>query len=376
LFKVRAEFATLMDRTPESEREFGLFVRSVVDDNHLPAFDCGAVARLVEYSARAAEDQDKLSTRFGKIADLILEAAYWAKKQAPPDNLDHAQVSAADVQRAIDDSMYRSNLAEERIQELLAQEVLLVDVKGSAVGQTNALSVLSVGDHTFGRPCRVTAAVNAGQGGILDIERQAKLGGPLHTKGVLIMGGFLGERYGQAQPLSLSASLAFEQSYDEIEGDSASAAELFALLSAIAQIPIRQDLAVTGSVNQHGQIQAVGGVNEKIESFFDTCKARELTGEQGVLIPDANRRHLMLRKDVIEAVAAGRFHIWPIATIDEGLLLLTGTEPGELQPDGSYPQETFNQRAAARLATFAGLARTSIEKQGEKGIDEQADDSG
>jgi predicted ATP-dependent protease len=241
----------------------------------------------------------------------------------------------------------------------------MVDVSGTAIGQINALSVFALGDYYFGRPSRLTASVSPGRGGVIDIERQAKLGGPIHTKGVLILSGFLHNRYACAGPLNLSASLTFEQSYSEVEGDSASVSETIALLSAIAMVPIRQDLAVTGSINQHGLVQAVGGVNEKIEGFFATCQAKGLTGQQGVLIPKANQRNLMLREDVIQAVAAGKFHVWPISTIDEGLALMTGLEPGTRQEDGTYPPETINHRVVTRLVEFAkALQRESKEEQG------------
>ena len=295
LFKVRAEFATTMKRTAETEQEYGLFVKSVLVDNRLPPFDRSAVARIIEHSARMAEDQNRLTTRFGKIADLIRESAYWAeqisksadqklgkpkKRRGKTTTSDQLPliVSGEAVKRAIEESIYRSNLIEERIQDLFADGTLMIDLTGSVIGQINALSVLPLGDYAFGRPSRVTAVAYAGKGGVLDIERQAKLGGPVHTKGVLILNGLLGNRYGRRQPLSLSASLTFEQSYDEIEGDSASAAELFALLSAITGIPLRQDRALTGSINQRGQIQAIGGVNEKIEGFYLTCKTKGLTG--------------------------------------------------------------------------------------------------
>src|SRR5581483_5925200 len=336
LFKVKAEFASVMDRTADTEREYALFVKSVQDENHLLPFAHNAVARIIEHGSRLAGDQGKLSTRFGKIADLIREAAYWACKEG------QRLVTAADVDRTLTEMTYRNNLLEERLHELITQGTLAVDVSGTAVGQVNALSVMELGDYAFGHPTRVTASARPGQSGIIDIERKAELGGPIHTKGVLILAGCLGERYGWKRPLNLSASLAFEQSYEGVEGDSASAAELFALLSAIARIPLRQDIAMTGSINQHGQIQAIGGVNEKIEGFFAICKLRGLTGSQGVIIPASNVRNLNLQAEVVEAVAAGEFHIWPIATVDEGLALLSGCEPGTLQADGSYPDGTFN----------------------------------
>ena len=351
LFKVKAEFATLMDRNPETEREYALFVKAVVEANELPPFDAGAVARVIEYGSRLAEDQGKLSTRFGKIADLIREAAYWAAKR------EEKTVGAAAVARAEQESIFRSNLLEERLQEMVQVGTILIDVEGKAVGQVNALSVLELGDYAFGRPTRVTATVHAGQDGVIDIEREAKLGGRIHTKGVLIISGLLGERYGQKHPLSLSAALTFEQSYEGVEGDSASAAELYALLSALSQVPLRQDLAVTGSVNQHGQIQAVGGINEKIEGFYRVCKLKGLTGTQGVVIPQGNVRHLMLGAEVVQAVEEGKFHIWPISTIDQGLELLTGMEPGERDEQGDYPEGTLNRAVVDRLRAFAEAVR-------------------
>jgi predicted ATP-dependent protease len=353
LFKVRAEFATSMERNPETEYEYGLFVKSVVVDNHLPPFDRDAVARIIEYSARLAEDQNRLSTRFGKIADLVREAAYWARKDAAKGDGEPVLVSRESVQHAIEENIFRSDLIEERIQEMIAKGTILITLTGKAVGQINALSVISLGDYAFGRPSRVTAIAHPGRQGIVDIERVAKLGGPIHTKGVLILSGLLGQRYGQEQPLSLTASLAFEQSYEGIEGDSASAAEFFLLLSAISGVPLRQDLAITGSINQHGQIQAIGGVNEKIEGFFYTCRQGGLTGEQGVIIPASNIPHLMLSEQVAEAVSSGQFHIWAIQSIDEGIALLTGIDPGERQPDGAYPEGSVNFMVMERLMGYA-----------------------
>jgi len=380
-----------MDRTQETEHEYSLFVKSVVDDNHLPPFDRTAIARIIEHSARMADDQGKLSTRFGRIADLIREAAYWAGQMsknanpqlisagAEPDEVSavkkkpkrkkapiHAGdqqlvVTGAAVKRAIEESVDRSNLVEERLQELFADGTLMIDLSGQVVGQVNALSVYLLGDYAFGKPSRVTAVAYAGKGGVVDIERQAKLGGPVHTKGILILGGLLGARYGRKQPLSLTASLTFEQSYDEVEGDSASSAELCALLSAISDIPLRQDRAITGSVNQRGQLQAIGGVNEKIEGFYLTCKTKGLTGEQGVIIPLSNVTSLMLRDEVVLAVEAGQFHVWPIHTIEEGIRLLTDMEPGEPGADGAFPEGSFNRAVVDRLAEFTKAAEPQKE---------------
>jgi lon-related putative ATP-dependent protease len=346
LFKVRAEFATSMDRTDENTRDCALFIKSVVDENKLPPFDNTAVARIIEHSARMAGDHEKLSTRFGQIADLVRESAYWSKKDQDK------VVTAKAVDIAIREKDYRSNLSEEMIHEWITKETILIDVTGEAIGQVNALSVLMIGDYAFGRPSRVTASVYPGSEGIIDIEKQAELGGPIHTKGVLIISGLLGRRYGQQYSLSLTARLTFEQSYSGVEGDSASAAELCALLSAIAGIPLRQDRAMTGSVNQLGDIQAIGGVNEKVEGFYTTCKNKGLTGSQGVIIPHANTRNLMLKREVIAAVEDGKFHVWPIRNLDQGLSLLTDKDIGTLQEDGTYPDGTFNRAVDAQLSNF------------------------
>jgi lon-related putative ATP-dependent protease len=357
LFKIRAEFATIMDRTKENAYEYALFVKSVVDNNDLPTFDKSAVARIIEHSSRLAEDQHKFSTRFGRIADLVREAAYWAQR----DNRN--PVTASDVGRAIAEKEYRDNLHEERTHELIEQATLFINVSGEAVGQVNALSVMEYGDYYFGRPNRVTASVYPGNDGVIDIERQADLGGPIHTKGVMIISGLLGRRYGHQKPLSLTANLTFEQSYSGVEGDSASAAELCALLSSIADVPLRQDRAMTGSINQIGEIQPIGGVNEKIEGFFTACKNKGLTGEQGVIIPQANVRHLMLKADVIEAVQEGNFHIWPIINLDQALALFTDMEIGELQQDGSYPEGSFNAAVAERLIEFHNVLKGKDDKE-------------
>jgi lon-related putative ATP-dependent protease len=359
LFKVKAEFATLMERTKETEREYALFVKAVIDENGLPPFDRTAVARIIEHGSRLAESQNKLSTRFGMIADLIRESAHWAQKEGKK------LVDAAVVDRAIDEAIYRDNLIEERLQEMVTDGPLLIDVGGERVGQINALSVLEIGGYAFGRPTRITATVYPGKDGVLDIEREAKLGGPIHTKGVLIISGFLGSRYGQKRALSLSSRITFEQSYDEVEGDSASAAELIAILSALADTPLRQDRAITGSVNQHGTIQVVGGVNEKIEGFFATCRKEGLNGSQGVIVPEGNLQHLMLNQEVVDAVAAGNFHIWPISTVDEGLQLLTGKDPGAVLDDGSFPQGSINQLILQRLEMYADSEELDGESEDE-----------
>ncbi|MGW8249485.1 MAG: AAA family ATPase [Anaerolineales bacterium] len=358
LFKVRAEFGSSMERTTQSERDYGLFVKSVVTDNQLPPFDSTAVSRIIEYSAWLTEDQDRLSTRFGKIADLVRESAYWAQKNNSPEI-----VTGTDVKRAIEESIYRENLLEERTQDLITGGTFMIDVSGSVTGQINALSVEILGDYEFGRPSRVTASAYPGKGEVVDIERQAEMGGPIHTKGVLILNGFLGERYGREKALSLQANLTFEQSYEGVEGDSASAAELFALLSAIAEVPIRQDRAVTGSINQHGRIQPVGGINAKIEGFYKTCEAIGLTGEQGVIIPARNLKNLMLDDKVVGAVENGQFHIWAIQDVDEGIYWLTGIEAGDRLPDGTYPEGTFNYAVMKHLDAFGQTDQDSEQSE-------------
>ncbi len=361
LFKVQAEFASRMDRTPETEHEYALFVRSVVEDGRLPPFDRQAIAGIIEHGSRLVADQGKLSTRFGKIADLVREAAYWAGKGGSE------VVRGADVSRAIEEGVFRSNLVEERIQELIEQGVLLIDVSGQVAGQVNALSVLMLGDYAFGRPSRVTAVVSPGHGDVVDVESKSELGGSIHTKGVLILSGFLLGRFGRRKPLSLAASLTFEQSYEGVEGDSASMAELLALLSALAEIPLRQEIAVTGSINQHGAIQPIGGVNEKIEGFFAVCERLGLTGAQGVVIPAGNVRNLMLDRKVVEAAARGGFHIWPVATIDQAIRIFTGMEPGEPDKEGAYPAGSFNAAVLARLDSFAEAVRKTEKSVSENG---------
>lgn len=347
LFKVKADFDTEMDRTDQNVRDYMAFVCTLCEKDGLRHLDREAASKVVEFGSRQAEDQTKLSTHFGQIADLIREANFWAAKDKIK------KVGAEHVRRAIDEKIYRSNLLQVRIQEMISRGKLLIDTTAEEVGQVNGLAVLALGDYAFGRPNRITASVGAGRGGIVDIEREAKLGGNLHTKGVLILSGYLVEKYAHDKPLSLSARLVFEQSYDGVEGDSASSTELYAILSALAGAPIKQGIAVTGSVNQHGQVQAIGGVNEKIEGFFEVCKAKVLNGQQGVMIPRSNIQNLMLREDVVEAVAEGRFHIWPVSTIDEGIEILTGIPAGTRGENGRFPEDTIHGRIDRRLRELA-----------------------
>lgn len=351
LFKVQVDFEEQMSRNPAHDLLYARLISTLARKEGLRHFDRSAVARVIEYSARLVGDAEKLSTRMQSIADLLREADYWAGQAG------NTVVSEDDLQRAIDAQIARADRLRGRLQEEIQRDILLIDTQGEKVGQVNGLSVITLGNFSFGHPSRITARVRLGKGEVIDIEREVELGGPLHSKGVLILAGYLGGRYAPHRPLSLSASLVFEQSYSGIEGDSASSAELYALLSALAEAPIKQALAVTGSVNQHGQIQAIGGVNEKIEGFFDVCRARGLTGEQGVLIPAANLKHLMLRQDVVEAAAAGRFSIYPVKTIDEGIELLTGIAAGEREESGRFPEDSINGRVEARLVAFADQVR-------------------
>jgi predicted ATP-dependent protease len=347
LFKVAADFGEQLDWNRENLELYARLIAKLAHTKELRPFDRSAVGRLVENGARSLGDSRKLSLFMGKVLDLMREADFWAGKA------DHPVAAAEDVQRAIDARIFRSDRMRQRIQEAMLRETVLVDTSSSAVGQVNGLAVAQIGDFPFGRPSRITARVRLGKGEVIDIEREVELSGPLHSKGVLILSGFLGARFAAERPLSLSASLVFEQSYGGIDGDSASSAELYALLSAIAEVPLKQSLAVTGSVNQLGQVQAIGGATEKIEGFFDLCSARGLTGDQGVLVPDSNVQHLMLRDDVVEAVAGGRFHIYPVATIDQGIELLTGLEAGARDAGGEYPADSLNRLVEDRLIRLA-----------------------
>lgn len=342
-FKVKADFDSRITRTPEIIKDYALFVATHCRNEKLLPFDRSGVATLLEHSSRIVEDQNKLSSQFMELADLIREASFWAGREHQP------TVTRECVKRAIDEKIYRSNRIEERLQELFDDGTILVDTDGTEVGQINGLSVITLGDFTFGRPSRLTARVYMGRAGMVNIEREVKLSGPIHDKGVLILTGYLGGKFAQNKPLSFSASLCFEQSYDGVEGDSASSTELYALLSALSGVPLRQGVAVTGSVNQLGKVQPIGGVNYKIEGFYAVCKAKGLTGNQGVMIPKSNERHLMLNDEVVEAIQAGKFHVWSVATIDEGIEILTGIPAGVRLEDGSFPKGSINFLVDKRL---------------------------
>ncbi len=365
LFKVAVDFTDRMERTPETQQLYARLIASMVKREQLQHFDRSAVARTVEHSARLLGDSEKLATHVRVLADLLREADYWAKQRQAE------VVSAQDVQQAIDTQIYRVDQIRERIQEEIRRGTLMIDTEGGKVGQVNGLSVLDMGNFVFGRPARITARVRIGDSQVVDIEREVELGGPIHSKGVFILSAFIGARYVLEQPLALSASLVFEQSYGEIEGDSASSAELFALLSALAGLPVRQSLAVTGSVNQHGEIQPIGGVNEKIEGFFDTCNQRGLNGEQGVVIPASNIPHLMLREDVRTAVESGKFAIYSIDTVDDGIELLTGVQAGQRDENGVFPEGTVNRLVEDTLARYAENMRAFVGRGREAEVPER-----
>ncbi len=358
LFSVKADFGTEMERTPEHELEIGRFLqaRCQEDDSLLP-FDPTGVAKIVDYSSELAGDQKKLSSEFGDLTSIVKEASYWARTEDSP------HVTGEHVRRALVERDNRRDRIEAKIREMIARGQILVDTKGEKAGQVNGLAVLQLGNYAFGKPSRITATVHTGKDGIVDIEREAELGGHTHTKGLMILKGFLGERFAGEKTLSLSASVAFEQSYSMIDGDSASSTELYALLSSLAQLPIKQGIAVTGSVNQKGDIQPIGGVNEKIEGFFKVCQAKGLTGEQGVLIPTQNVDNLMLSDEVVEAVKEGKFHIYPVSTVEEGIETLTGVPAGTLQEDGTYPEGTVFARVAERLERIREALKEEKEKE-------------
>jgi lon-related putative ATP-dependent protease len=350
-FKVKADFDRMMKNTAENIRQVAKFISAQCEEEKLLHFDPTGVARVVEYASRLIEDKHRLSSRFLDIADIIREAAYYAQVDKR-DRVGHNH-----VEQAVEAKIYRSNKMEERIQEMIDDETLLVDTEGEVVGQVNGLSVYLLGDYSFGKPSRLTVRTFLGKGGVINIEREAKLSGPIHDKGVLILAGFLGDRFAQDKPLSLAASICFEQSYAGVEGDSASSTELYGLLSSLAGAPLKQGIAVTGSVNQRGQVQPIGGANEKIEGFFTVCKAKGLTGSQGVIIPVQNVKNLMLKEEVIEAVRAGNFHVWAVGTVDEGIEILTGTPAGQRQEDGSWQEGTINFLVDQRLREMAESLR-------------------
>ncbi|MBS0497365.1 MAG: AAA family ATPase [Proteobacteria bacterium] len=354
LFKVAADFEETMERTPDNHFLYAQLIATLTRKEGLLPYDRHAVARVIDHSARLTGDSEKLSMHMRSIADLLHEADYWARAN----NLD--AVRARDVQQAIDAQIRRQDRIRDRLYEAIQRDILMIATHGAVTGQVNGLSVIELGGFAFAQPTRITATTRFGKGDVINVEREVKLSGAIHSKGVFILSSFLAARYAKDQPLALSASLAFEQSYGMIDGDSASLAELCALLSNLADVPVNQSLAVTGSINQLGQVQAIGAVNEKIEGFFDICNARGLTGNQGVLIPAANVQHLMLRQDVVEAAAAGKFHIYAVADIDQAIALLTGLTAGEADANGEYPQGSINGLVAARVTELGKISQSYL----------------
>ena len=349
IFKIKAEFDSETVKTEETFAEYTRFIKKICNEDKLLSFDKDGVAAVLEYGTRVAGRQRKVTTRFHVLADVVREADYWARKQGK------AAVSREQVEKAVEERFERVSLIEDKIQEMFEEGTLMIDTQGQVVGQVNGLSVYDMGQFAFGKPTRITARTAVGRADVINIEREADLSGSTHNKGVLILGGYLRGKYAQSKPFSLSASLAFEQSYGGVDGDSASSTEVYAILSSLSKLPLRQDLAVTGSLNQKGEIQPIGGVNEKIEGFFEVCRAKGLTGTQGVIIPHQNAQNLMLRQDVVDAVARGEFHIYPVTTIDEGIEILTAIEAGKAKDDGSFEEGTVNQLVDQELQRLASI---------------------
>ena len=367
IFKVKAEFDSEMKKDNKTAKEYGTFIKKIADEDKLKPFDKSGVATVIEYGTRLAGRQKKISTRFHIIADVLREASYWAQK----DN--KKTVGSKHVEKAIQERFERVSLIEDKIQEFIEEGTIMIDTKGKVTGQINGLSVYSMGEFAFGKPTRITARTAVGRAGVINIEREADLSGQTHNKGVLILGGYLRGKYAQKKPFSLSASIAFEQAYSGVDGDSASSTEVYAILSSLSKLPLRQDIAVTGSLNQKGEIQPIGGVNEKIEGFFAVCKAKGITGNQGVIIPHQNIKNLMLSNDVVEAVKQAKFHIYPVKSIDEGIEILTEVKAGERKKDETFEEGTVNylvdqelQRLAQSWKTFTAPPEKGKEKESEK----------
>lgn len=350
IFKVKAEFDTTMDRDEKNVRQYAQFMCTLCNKEDLKHLDSSGISAVVEFSSRLAADQEKLSTQFAEVSDIIREANFYAKQNGSE------QITEAHVRQAVEAKVYRSNLIEEKIEEMMERGSILVDTGGEKVGQVNGLAVLGTGDYMFGKPSRITASIGAGKDGIIDIEREAEMGGPTHTKGVHILTGFLTSRYAGQHPLSLTARLTFEQSYSGVDGDSASSTETYSLLSALSGVPIKQNLAVTGSVNQKGEVQAIGGVNEKIEGYYELCKYRGLDGSHGVVIPESNVKNLMLKEEVVESIKNGTFSVYPVRTIDEGIEVLTGVPTGE-KIDDEWTPGSINEKVQKRLDELAQIAK-------------------
>ncbi|MDA8387682.1 MAG: ATP-binding protein [Nitrospiraceae bacterium] len=356
LFKVKADFDSFMDRTTEHIRKYTSFIALKCRESNLLPFDNGGVAKIVEYGSRLAGHQDKITSRFRDVMDLVQESHYWAKSAASK------VVTAEHVEKALDEKIYRHSRMSDRMRDLMLEDTLIVQTSGTMVGQINGLAVMDMGDYSFGKPSRITARTYAGKAGVVNIERETKMSGKIHEKAVLIITNYLWSKYAFRKPISLSASLTFEQLYEMIEGDSASCAELYAILSSIAGAPIKQCFAVTGSMDQNGEVQPIGGVNQKIEGFFEICRLRGLDGSHAVIIPERNVKNLMLRRDVVDAVREGKFSIYPISTVEEGVDLLMGMPAGQADEKGNYPEGTLNHMVAARLAEIAEAVKSKKEE--------------
>jgi lon-related putative ATP-dependent protease len=356
LFKVKADYENRMDRTPENMLKYASFIRTKCDERGLKPFSRDAVARVIEYGSRLAEHQQKLSAKFSEIADILRESDYWSRFNK------NKMVTADDVEKAMEEKAYRCNKVEKKILEATEEGTILIDTEGSVTGQVNGLSVIDLGDYRFGVPSRITAKSYAGRAGIVNIERETKMSGRIHEKGILILTAYLGGKYAINQSLSLTASLTFEQLYGGVEGDSATCAEVYALLSSISGVPVKQTYAITGSMNQHGEVQPIGGVSEKIEGFYEVCKVSGLKGQHGVIIPRKNLIHLMLKNEVVEAVLNRKFHIYSIDNVEDSIELLTGMKPGKMKSDGTYRQGTFNALVAERLKKLSEALKGEKER--------------
>ena len=360
IFKVRADFDTSMKKNENNIQQYAEFIRMKTKEDKIRPLDRTAVAALVEEAVRMTGRQEKISTSFPDITDLLREADFWAGQEKEP------TIQESHVDKAIESRIYRSKMIEEHIQEMIDRGTLMIDVEGEVLGQVNGMAIYNLGDYMFGKPSRITASTSMGRAGIINIERESDMSGNTHNKGVLILSGYLREKYAQDKPLTISASIAFEQSYGGVDGDSASSTEIYALLSSLSKAPIRQYIAVTGSVNQKGEIQAIGGVNQKIEGFYDCCRVKKLTKKQGVMIPESNVKDLMLRKDVVRAVKKGQFHVYPVKTIDEGIEILTGKKAGERKADGSFPKGTINYLVDQKLRELAEGLKKFGDKENNK----------
>jgi predicted ATP-dependent protease len=360
IFRVKADFDFQLDKTKSNLKAFAAFIAGYCEECELHHFDRSGVAKVVEYASRVVGDQEKLSSRFAWIKELVEEAEFWSRRDGA------SLVSAGHVEKAAEERRFRHDLPDERIRELIERGTILIDTAGDVIGQVNGLAIYSLGDVTFGKPSRITCKTFLGRSGVINIERESQMSGRIHDKGVLILSGYMGWKYAQEHPLSLSASLCFEQSYQGVDGDSASSTELYALLSSLSDTPIRQNIAVTGSVNQKGEVQPIGGVNQKIEGFFQVCRSRGINGNQGVMIPQTNLRNLMLRPEVVEAVKEGKFHIYAVSTVDEGIEVLTGVAAGRRGKDGKYPAGSINRKVSDNLKDMADKLKKFYGPAGEE----------